>query len=208
MKQTFLVLSVLLSVSGVARAQEAGQVGVTLGYPAEVGIIWHVTDRVAVRPDISFSTGSTDTGTLGSDISFFGESSGFGESSSTTLTVGVSALLYLGEWDKLRAYVSPRYAYGRNWSSSGTTFGIDNKHSTYTVAGSFGAQYQLHRRFAVFGETGFGYNHARSTLTSSVFVLPAIQLLPNVPAPVSRSTEINSHVWGTRSGAGVIFYFK
>jgi hypothetical protein len=58
----------------------------------------------------------------------------------------------------------------------------------------------------VFGETGFGYTRTRTTLTS-VLLLPVIPVGPSVPAPVTRS-EINSHSWGTRTGAGVIFYLK
>ena len=59
----------------------------------------------------------------------------------------------------------------------------------------------------MFGETGFGYLHTRTTLTSSI-LLSIIPVVPNVPAPVTRSTETNSHSWATRTGAGVIFYFK
>jgi len=207
MKRLMLAVSVVLSVGAHALAQDAGQIGVTLGYPSAVGVIWHVTDNIAVRPEISFSTGSTESPAIRSTFSFPDVSADLGETSSTTVTAGVSGLLYFGEWDKLRAYVSPRYTYARLTSSSGSTFSTDTRNSAYTVTGSFGAQYQLHRRFAVFGETGFGYNHARTTF-SSVILLPVIPVGPNVPAPVSRSEEINSHSWSTRSGAGVIFYFK
>ena len=75
------------------------------------------------------------------------------------------------------------------------------------MTGSFGAHYQFHHRFAVFGETGFGYNHS-STTFSSILLGPVIPVGPNIPAPVTRSAETNSHSWGTRTGAGVIFYFK
>jgi hypothetical protein len=59
----------------------------------------------------------------------------------------------------------------------------------------------------VFGETGFGYAHTRTTLTSSI-LLSIIPVGPNVPAPVTRSVETNSHSWSTRTGAGVVFYFR
>jgi len=209
MKQVLLCLNLLLcaGASASARAQDAGQVGVTLGYPSAVGVIWHVTNSVAVRPDISFSSGSTDSLPIPSASSIFGGSAVSGESSSTTVTAGVSGLLYLRNWDKLRAYVSPRYSYGRLTSSSGSMFLADSKNATHALTGSFGAHYQVHRRFAMFGETGFGYNHSRNSFTSSLLM----QVIPvglNVPAPVTRTEEITSHTWGTRSGAGVIFYFK
>jgi hypothetical protein len=207
MKRLMLAVSVALSVGANALAQDAGQIGVTLGYPSAVGVIWHVTDNIAVRPEISFSTGSTESPALSSTFSLPDLSANLGETSSTTVTAGVSGLFYLAEWDKLRAYLSPRYTYARLTSESGSTFSTDARNSAYTVTGSFGAQYQLHRRFAVFGETGFGYNHSRTTF-SSVLLLPVIPVGPNAPAPVTRSAETNSHSWSTRTGVGVIFYFK
>jgi hypothetical protein len=206
MKRLMLAVGLALSVAANALAQDAGQIGVTLGYPSAVGIIWHVTDNVAVRPEISFSTGSTESPVISSGLSFPDVSVNVGETSSTTVTAGVSGLFYFGEWDKLRAYVSPRYTYARLTSNSGSTFSTDARNSAYTVTGSFGAHYQLHRRFAVFGETGFGYTRTRTTLTS-VLLLPVIPVVPTVPAPVTRS-EINSHSWAIRTSAGVIFYLK
>jgi hypothetical protein len=205
MKRLMLGVSMVVSVGANAFAQDAGQIGVTLGYPAAVGVIWHVTDNVAVRPEISFSTGSTESPTVRATLSL--PSVDLGETSSTTVTAGVSGLFYFGEWDKLRAYASPRYTYARLTSDSGSTFSTDIRNSAYTVTGSFGAQYQLHRRFAVFGETGFGYTHTRTTFSSSLLVT-IIPVGPNVPAPVTQSTETISHNWSTRTGAGVIFYFK
>ena len=205
MKRLVLAVGVVLSVGANALAQDAGQIGVTLGYPQAVGVIWHVTDNVAVRPEISFSTGSTETPGLSSPLPDL--SIDFGETSSTTVTTGVSGLFYFGEWDKLRAYLSPRYTYSRLTSSAGSTFSTDVRNSAYTVTGSFGAQYQLHRRFAVFGETGFGYTHTLTSLTTRLR-LPVIPVGPTFPTPVEQSEETHSHNWATRTGAGVIFYFK
>jgi Outer membrane protein beta-barrel domain len=206
MKRLMLAVSVVLFVDSSALAQDAGQIGITMGYPAAVGIIWHVTDRVAVRPSIAFSTGSTDNTSLSPDLSFLTGTTLSDEISSTIVTAGVSGLFYFGQWDKLRAYVSPGYAYGRVFSNSGSTFFSDDRHMTFQVTGSFGAHYQFHHRFAVFGETGLGYNHSHTTFSSSLVILTTPGL--NVPAPVTRTAETNSHNWSTRTGAGVIFYFK
>ena len=43
-----------------ASAQEAGDVGVTVSAPSAIGIIWHVTPRVAIRPDLAFSFSESD----------------------------------------------------------------------------------------------------------------------------------------------------
>jgi hypothetical protein len=209
MKRLMLGVSLVLSVCANALAQDAGQVGVLLGFPSEVGVIWHVTDNIAVRPEISFSTGSTENPAISSGLSLPGLSDDLsGETSSTTVATGVSALFYFGTWDKLRAYVSPRYTYAHSTfeSGSGSTLNFDTRSSAHAVTGSFGAHYQLHQRFAVFGETGFGYNRSRTTSTSSLLV-PVITG-PNLPSRVSQSSETNSHNWATRTSAGVIFYFK
>jgi len=208
MKRLLLAVSLVLSVGANALAQDAGQVGVLLGFPSAVGVIWHVTDNVAVRPEISFSTGSTENPVISSGLSLPGLSDDLGETSSTAVTAGVSGLFYFGQWDKLRAYVSPRYTYARLTaeSGSGSTFNFDTRNSVQTVTGSFGAHYQLHRRFAVFGESGFGYSRSSTTSTSRL-LLPVITG-PNLPSAVSQSSETNSHNWATRTSAGVIFYFK
>ena len=164
-----------------------------------------MTDNVAVRPEFSFSTGSTESPTINPALSLV--STDVGETSSTAVTTGVSGLFYFRTWDILRAYVSPRYAYSHLTSEAGSTFSIDGRNSAYTVTGSFGAHYQFHRRFAVFGETGFGYTHSHTTSTSRL-LLPVIPVGPNVLSPISQSIESNSHSWATRTGAGVIFYFK
>ncbi len=102
MKRLMLAVSVVLSVGANALAQDAGQIGITMGYPSAVGIIWQVTDNVAVRPEISFSTTSTESPAISSGLSLPGVSDDLGKSSSTTVAFGASGLFYFGEWDKLR----------------------------------------------------------------------------------------------------------
>ena len=163
-----------------AHAQEAGQVGITLGYPASVGLIWHATDSVAVRPEVSFAFGTSETHSGVFDT----------EGDSTTLGVGVAALFTLRKWDEVRAYAGPRFAYGRTTSSSENILdGVTELNSTtYELAGLFGVQYTPHRRFAVFGEVGIGYTNRETETGESV-------------------ASLESRSWGTQTGAGIIFYF-
>ena len=91
-----------------AWAQDKGDTGLTISAPSAIGLIWHASDRLAIRPDFSFGFTETDgEGTL-PDIS------------SKSFTLGVSALLYTHRWDELRLYVSPRFTY------SHATTSIDN----------------------------------------------------------------------------------
>ena len=39
------VMAVMLT-GGPAVAQEAGDVGITMGYPVAVGVVWHITDAI------------------------------------------------------------------------------------------------------------------------------------------------------------------
>jgi hypothetical protein len=166
--------------AATASAQERGHSGITMGFPMSVGFITHVSDRVALRPElhVSFSTSTTD--------SPFETS----ESRNSIVGAGFSALIYIGDPDKLRLYVSPRYIYLHQKLTIDSPFGTSTGTSlnSHTLVGSFGAQYSLHERFTVFGEVGVGaaFDRREAGLT-----------------PVrGKSTAVN-----LRSGVGVALYF-
>jgi hypothetical protein len=173
---------VLLSPAPSLAQEQPGTLGLTLGYPGAIGIVWHVADRVAVRPELSFSRGWTDR-----DDSLFGS-----DRSNWTIGVGVSALFYLTKADRLRTFVSPRYAYGRSSSTSSSTGNLpvvsDITSSASSWSGSFGAEYVFSRRFSAFGEIGVAYSNASSEISLAVL----------------RS---RSHSIGTRTSGGFVLYF-
>jgi hypothetical protein len=94
-----LVVSTLLC-SGAAHAQKPASVGLTMGYPASIGLIWHVTDWFALRPDFSWSR-------------YEATSEAGGSFEAWQLSSGLSLLFTVHEWDALRAYVSPAGGYAR-----------------------------------------------------------------------------------------------
>ncbi|HEX7140365.1 MAG TPA: hypothetical protein VF219_21115 [Vicinamibacterales bacterium] len=190
-----LQLSGLLSLvaPSIVSAQDPGQLGITMGYPTAVGVIWHLTDSIAIRPEVNVTTSTTNV-TLTS-------------TSATAYGVGVSGLFYVKHWDALRAYVAPRYAYQHGSATSSTgidlplplpidlpSFQTSTTTSQHNFSGLFGAQYLLHRHFGVFGEVGATYTSVTTRFTAT----------PPLPA-----TEANpsSHAFGFRSGVGAIFYF-
>jgi hypothetical protein len=189
MLRWFALAGIMVAVFGIgtADAQESGRVGLVMGYPASLGVQWHVSDRVAFRPDVSLLRSSGDSTSPGSAIG--------STSTSWSAGVGVSVVLYLGTWEGLRTYVSPRFSFARNSSSAGPAGGTrsDNWSNTYTAAGSWGAQYALGRRFSVFGEVGLSYARQTSSFTSS---------LPNV-----LGTDATASTVSTRSAVGAIVYF-
>lgn len=198
-----------LLMSAPAVAQEHGQVGLSMGYPASVGILWHVSDRVAIRPEISLVQSSTTT-TVVTTVTFTTPAGtqtqttqGEFTTDSTNVGTGVSGLFYLWKRESLSAFVTSRYAYTRGTGATsgsgvaGTPTEITT--SNHVVSGSFGAQYALGRRFSVFGEIGLGYTDTRVDNAS------AISVSPNGSSTISATS---THGVSTRSGAGVVFYFR
>jgi opacity protein-like surface antigen len=191
-----LVVAVVLLIPGAAAAQEKGQAGVSMEYPATVGVIYHVSDRVAVRPEVSFSKASAETlatTSIGASSSTYKSTHGSWE-----VGTGVSALFYVARWDALRTYVSPRFVYARGNSTatvpsspsgSSPSDSSELRDSTFGVAGSFGVQYTLGTKFSVLGEAGVGYSH--------------LKISSNVISTVLSTTD----TIGTRGRVGVVFYF-
>jgi opacity protein-like surface antigen len=177
-------LALLGTIPASAVAQDQRTVGVTMGYPASFGVLWHVSPRVAIRPEFSFTqtsnefTSALDTVTA-SDVSAVG--------------VGASGIFYLTDVNKLRTYVSPRLTYARTTTSTetnGVSFGSEGSGRSYSAGAAFGAQYALGERFSVFGEVGVGYTNQKSSSEIST---------------VLSSTK--SHSRSSRTGVGVVLYF-
>ncbi|HET7217644.1 MAG TPA: hypothetical protein VFJ02_06330 [Vicinamibacterales bacterium] len=175
-----LAVSIIVLAARSARAQERGDAGITMGYPASVGFVYHVTDRVAIRPELSFTfTDSSSDSTLT-----------LLTTDSSTIGTGASAIVYLSRLDKLRTYVSPRYTYARAKSTSESPFSGTSQTTitSHTIAGIFGAQYALHDRFGVFGEVGVAYTSQANR--SDVL-----------------DVRVDGDTFASRTGVGVIFYF-
>jgi len=175
------VLAGLVLAPRLASAQEKGDVGVTMGYPASIGFIWHQSDRLAIRPEFAFSHSTSESKSTFNTI----------EGSGNSVGVGASVLFYLRKWDHVQTYFSPRYTYSRTTTSTESTQLGDVSSSTttsHTGAGYFGAQYSPHQRFSVFGEVGAGVVRNNGGLDSGT--------------STSHSTTVS-----TRTGVGVIFYF-
>lgn len=178
----FAVLLLSPSPAGAAPQDPSGA-GLTIGHPGSVGVLWHVSERVAIRPEFQFSYLSSETtaGEFGSAVS----------SSGWTVAPGVSALFYLRRFDNLRTYVCPRFTFSRSTSefetgSLGSAARSTNR--SYSGTASFGTQYSFGQKFSIFAEVGLGMT--RTTGESAL--------------STARST---GHQWTTRTGVGAVFYF-
>jgi opacity protein-like surface antigen len=174
-----MLAAVAMIGSGAAQAQERN-VGVTIAHPTAIGMIWHVSEGVALRPEFSFSViDGESTSALGSASQTDG--SGVG--------IGISVLFYTNRWDDVRGFISPRFSYAHA-TASASSGGFESKMTTkaYDWSASYGAEYRPVDRFSVFGEVGLG--GTTSTARSDV-----------------SSGKSTSTRWGTRAGVGIAVYF-
>lgn len=133
-----------ISASPIA-AQAVGDVGVVFQAPVAIGVIWHPSERVAIRPEVSYSA-TTSPGGLHQD----------------SWAVAVNAPLYLSNHENVRTYISPRVGYSRTTNSTPSPIAIPST-INWTGAGSFGVQYSPTPRVSLYGEDGISY----SSITTS-----------------------------------------
>jgi hypothetical protein len=183
--------SLLLSLlPASALAQSEPKVGLSMGVPTAISLIWRVNDRIALRPEFGFSANSTTTTTT-TTIPGISAPTSTATISGWTLAPAISALIGIAKWDAVRAYVTPRFVYSRvSLSSQGTT-ALPATSSAFGVAGAIGAEYTLHRRFGVYGEAGLAFSRQTSKMT-----------IAGLSTGQSRS-----HDFGIRSAVGAILYF-
>jgi hypothetical protein len=188
------VMMMALAGAMPAFAQSTRKLGVVMGYPTAAGVIWHLGDRIALRPDVSWTRQQVETTTT---TVFVNTTQTFTSSTDTWNTsLGLSALFYLGPPDDLRFYVSPRFAWLWTRASSENSLNAsgltprDVDTDGYLVSGAFGAQYRFSDRFRLFGELGLNYSNQDedADLSGSRF-----------------TTSITG--FGLRSGVGVVVYF-
>src|SRR5262245_53312204 len=174
----FIGLLLLAGTARTAAAQDRGRVALVIGLPAALGVVVDVTPRLAIRPELTFSTNTFDNPIEG----------GFG-SEQWSVGIGAAGLIYFTSRDGLRTYVSPRFLYTHSGATVGTlvnSVGTTSSGWSYTTSGSYGAEYTLGRRFGVFGEIGLQYSRIR------------ILFVPGGTA------TLRSHGWNTRTAVGVL----
>lgn len=182
-RRAAVIMAVIIGTVATAAAQSPGDLGLTVGYPSSIAVEWHISDRIALRPELSLSWTKTESpGGIEGDIVNSGWQTG----------VGASVLVYVGRWEALKTYVSPRYVYSRREVTVDLPFVGEREITTtgWALTGSFGGQYRLGDRFSVFGEAGLEY--ARTS--------GSVPLLDGVG-------ETRARTFGTRTAAGVTIYF-
>ncbi|HEY3884676.1 MAG TPA: hypothetical protein VGL62_05675 [Vicinamibacterales bacterium] len=104
-RRSLCALVAIVLCASTASAQDPSKIGITMGYPASVGILWNASNTIAIRPTIDFAgTSATE--------------SGVATSTDRSVTLGADVLFYVRKYDRLRTYVAPHvdYAHGSNRS--------------------------------------------------------------------------------------------
>lgn len=188
MKSHHVILPLMCVVLGAtsASAQDKGRFGMAMGVPGSIAAIWHLSEVIAIRPEVNLArsseeyashvtTGSTTTPTTNRSTSF-------------TTSVGVSGIFFVATKDNLRTYVSPQIGYTRVSITQNvggpSSADVKTTGTGYSAGGSVGAQYAIGSRFGAYGELGAVYRHAEGGVSNS-------------------DTDSVS----TRSAVGVIVYF-
>lgn len=214
MRYALIVASLLVlqvTFPSAARAQDEPKVGLTMGYPSAIGVLWHATERLAIRPEVTATRGSSESSSSDPIIGAAGVST---PSDNWQVGVGLSGVFYLTRDGGLRTYLTPRFAHSRTSASNAVAGSVVSSTSEgwiYTTSGAFGAQYSFARHFGVFGEVGAAYTSSTSRVSTVESITTVVGVGPGGVVTRATSTtfrsDVHSHSIATRSGAGVIFYF-
>jgi hypothetical protein len=122
----------------------SGTTGIYNGYGGtqSLGIWWHVTDMIAIRPSLAYSsiTITEEVTTPSSKTS----------TTTNTFGVGISVPIYLAKMNLLDLYVAPAFSYGSNGSDyTGIDAGV-----------SLGLQVAVNDQLQFFGEMGLVYRNS------------------------------------------------
>jgi len=201
----FCCLAFLIVVlhGAAAAAEDPGRFGVTMGYPASVGLLVRAGHVIAVRPYVTFTSSSssvTVSETTGIAVTETAETK------TTSTGAGLSALIYIKAHDNLRMYASPDVAFQHAGVTGGST-NVPAKTNAYSVGGFFGAEYTLSRRFGLFAEAGLKYTH--STMKQQGLAAPILPsgVIGASPLEVQINNHSTTHAVQTATGIGAILYF-
>lgn len=188
MRQYTRVAAALLTVALASPA--AGQdkpFGITFGYPASIGALWQVRERVALRPEFTIGySNETDP-----DISLTAHGWRFG--------IATSAVLSLYRDKPRHLYAVPYYEFRRRNAafsqsmsyapdplepqrSELTTLEVNTRTNDHTIAGLIGIAFDVSDRSAVFAEVGPAYRQ-------SIRRAAPLPELPLIHSPISFSDD-------------------
>lgn len=176
-----ILLMPIAFASSAAQSPDRPRIGLVLG--SSVGVIWHVSDRFALRPSVAASKWSSSTRSDGGSAH---------RSSSWSYTAALDNLIYVQRREPISTYISMGISYQTGRSRPNL-----NDQYVIGVPASFGAQFSPHRRLSVWGEAGLALTLTRRTIHPTLIEGQSI----------GSSGKASSNEVSTRSSVGMVFYF-
>jgi hypothetical protein len=208
-----LILSIVTAVFAPTATAQEKTVGLVVGYPIDVGVLWQASARVALRADVGFGFNTFESSQSGLSLGTTARSTLTTTSSSGFATVGLAALFTIRNDDNLRLYLAPRAALDLTHQSNETAIDPPLPSSSanfaersetsrgYEFDVMFGGQYRLRDRLALFGETGLAYH--RSSFPS----VSATLTIGGGVGSGESDRDTTTTFFGLRSTVGLVFFF-
>ena len=233
-RRVALILLLMTVVCAPIAAAQEKKLGLVVGYPATVGVLWLVSERIGIRGEGSFSWSSSKLDDSGANQPARNSSFTFADGTTSTVTfipsvisavqetqtvtgsIGVSALITLTNADLLRTYIAPRVA----WVMSHSTTTIEYDLSRFTPPsglpppGFTGFENQTITSKSTTPSYGASFG-ASTTLRDRFGVFGEVGFAytstGSSPVSIGGSLDINttreSRTVSLRSGVGVTIFF-
>lgn len=219
-----LVMTFVLAVTAVdAAAQQENKVGLVVGYPTSVGVLWRLSDRVAIRPEGSISWTSSEQQSQTAPVSFPGSgvplitytTTTHQHSDSVSAAVGASVLVTLTSAERFRMYLVPRVAMAVTRTSDRYETRTQVVSSTLPAGGVITGLGDETRTSAWTSRApslsvGLGAStraHERFELFAEIGVGYSRTRVPTIQVAQAFSHESSTHGIALRSGVGATIFF-
>ncbi len=220
-RRVFLLASAVCCLAVRATGQEKGRLGADVAFSSAtsstIGLTWHATNRVALRPVFGFLHETRDDVQtyLADGVAFDGTS----RTTNTAISGGLEGMLYLTRAESLSTYVAVSYQRQHAKETAGAVslaiplsqapplvqqlvasdpFRPRNQTTASNLYGAAaGLEYAFGKRFSAFGEAGLRY------------VTTKLRVAEGLPRNGVAAGPADLDQIGTfTSTVGVIFYFK
>lgn len=208
-----LVLTSLLVTGAVSANVKAGKIGVDFSYSGSVGlwqtnnhavptfngmptigVLWHLTDMIALAPQVGFYTASStdNSATTGAPGNVVKK-----ETTVTAWGAGLEVPIYLTKFNALNFYVAPGFGITpnsttvKNTTENNTVTETKSTGSHLSIYAAIGLQIPINDQLHVFGKTTIGYASGTSN-----------------GGAAGEPDDKNSYFGLQRWAVGAIFYFN
>ena len=219
-----IALVAFIALTGIA-AQASAQdkrVGLVIGYPTSVGVLWQVSDRLALRGEGTYTWSSSRFGggsdldadptsqpqiVGGATLTFFpGSLRPRQKSHYQSGSLGISALITLAKTDRFRTYVAPRFAVGLSRSILKRSYDLTSLPANLPAALLSQLQPETIKSSSTTPLLG-GLFGATAAIGERMGVFGEVGINYTRSSGFGFDPDSKTHTVGVRSGVGVVLFF-